>query len=448
MDLKSKTPQSPPDGKDSTEGLAPASAAKVRQLSKTDVRYWRAKLFQRGTPPGPDWHVQIAFAGRQDKFPLKTANKDAAAGKALEIYKFFIGGGTWEDAHKNFKPWTNKVARIASPTVGELITAIETHSRINPITLKTYTRKFRRLVAGVKGIKGGAKRFDRREGAAKYRLAVDAVKLSELKPADINKWKAAFTNAQRGNPKLQARAETTAQSILRNAKSLFAPKIMRQLAEANVSLALPTPLPFAGVEIGKAVNHKYNSNIDAEKLASDAQNELAKAEPEQFKIFLLAFAVGLRRGEIDKLTWSQFNWSKSQINIEVTAHGSTKTDSSHAAVNVDPAVMTIFEQFKKTASGEFVIESTVAARPGVNWHHYRAACIFRLLNGWLRSKGVDTPNPIHTLRKEFGTLMCQQFGIYAASAALRHSDIRLTTKHYVDSANKNYLNVGKMLTYK
>jgi integrase len=223
---------------------------------------------------------------------------------------------------------------------------------------------------------------------------------------------------------------------------------MRQLAEANVSLALPTPLPFAGVEIGKAVNHKYNSNIDAEKLASDAQNELAKAEPEQFKIFLLAFAVGLRRGEIDKLTWSQFNWSKSQINIEVTAHGSTKTDSSHAAVNVDPAVMTIFEQFKKTASGEFVIESTVAARPGVNWHHYRAACIFRLLNGWLRSKGVDTPNPIHTLRKEFGTLMCQQFGIYAASAALRHSDIRLTTKHYVDSANKNYLNVGKMLTYK
>ena len=409
----SKTLASPPDGKDSTSGLDEKNDSKVSHLSKTDVRYWRGRLFKR---TGPDWHVQIAFAGHQDKFPLRTPNKDAAAKLALEIYDFFRGGGTWDDARAKFKPWTNKVEKIQLPTVGEFINAVETHSRINPITLKSYTRKFRRLVAGVKGVKSGAEKFDRLAGSAEYRLAVDSVKLAELKPAAIQKWKSAYTNAQRGNPKMQARAETTAQSIIRNAKSLFSAKVMKDLRTANVEMALPSPLPFEGVEIGSAVNHRYNSNIDAEKLASAAHAELAKADPEQFKIFLLAFAVGLRRGEIDKLTWPQFNWSKGQINIEVTAHGSTKTESSNAAVNVDPAVMTIFEEFKKSASGEFVIESTVAPRPGLNWHHYRASCIFRRLNGWLRAKGVDTPNPIHTLRKEFGTLMCQQFGIYAASS--------------------------------
>jgi len=442
MNQNSKTPQSQEDGKDSTEGLAAESPEKVRHFSKTDVRYWRGKLFQR---TGPDWHVQMAFAGRQDKFPLKTPNKDAAAAKALEIYRFFIGGGTWDEAGKKFKPWTNKTEKITSPTVGEFIAAIEAHTRISPGTLKTYTRKFRRLVAGVKGIKGDKTRFDRLAGAAKYRLALDAVKISDLKPAAIQKWKSAFTNAQRGNPKLQARAETTAQSILRNSKSLFTSRIFRQLAEANITLTMPSPLPFEGVEIGRRVNHRYTSAIDAQKLASEAHSELAGAEPEQFKIFLMAFAVGLRRGEIDRLTWSQFNWSKGQINIEVTAHGDTKTDSSIAPVDVDPAVMAIFENFKKTASGAFVIESTVAPRPGVNWHHYRCACTFRWLNGWLRSKGVDTPNPIHTLRKEFGTLICQQFGIFAAAEALRHSDIRLTRAHYAERRGRIHLEVGKML---
>jgi integrase len=442
MSQNSKPSSSLADGKDSTGGLTARMSGKVSHLSKTDVRYWRGRLFLR---TGPDWHVQIAFAGHQERFPLRIPNKDAAAKKALEIYDFFRGGGKWDDARMKFKPWTNTVEKITAPTVGDFITAIEAHSRINPTTLKSYTRKFRRLVAGVRGIKGDAKRFDRRAGAAKYRLALDAVKISDLKPAAINRWKSEFTNAKRGNPKLQARAETTAQSILRNSKSLFTPRIFRQLAEANVNLAMPQPLPFDGVEIGRRVNHRYTSTIDANQLASAAHGELSAADPEQFKIFLLAFAVGLRRGEIDRLAWAQFAWSKGQINVEVTAHGDTKTDSSIAPVDVDPAVMTIFKKFKDSATGEFVIESTVAPRPGVNWHHYRCACGFRRLNGWLRSKGVDTPNPIHTLRKEFGTLICQKFGIFAAAEALRHSDIRLTRAHYAERRGRIHLEVGKML---
>lgn len=406
-----------------------------------DVRYWRERLFKR---TGPDWWVQIAFAGRQDKFPLRTPNKEAGAAISLEIYKSLHASG-WEETQARFKPWTNKTKKVESPSVGEFIEAVEKHSGINPITLKTYTRKFRRLVAGVCGIKGDKSRYDRTEGSSEWRLKVDKVKLADLKPSAIREWKANFVSSKRGNTIKQHRAETTAQSVLRNSKSLFAAKILKKISDANLELKLPTPLPLDGVEIGATVNHRYTSRIDAEQLARDAQKELPAEDVELFKIFLLAFGVGLRRGEIDRLTWPQFNWSKDQINVEVTAHGGTKSDSSVAPVDVDPELMKLFRQFKETATDEFVIESSVKPLPGANWHHYRCNCAFMRLNGWLRGKGVDVPNPIHTLRKEFGTLICQKFGIFAASEALRHTDIRLTRAHYVDKRGRIHLELGKML---
>lgn len=446
MRRNSKPEKSQMREKDFTLGHKPARDSESKpedkpQLSKTDVRRWRERLFKRS---GDDWHVQIAFGGHQERFPLKTPNKDAAASKAREIYLSLHTLG-WDETRKRFKPWVNKVEQIDSPTVGQFLEAVEKYSGINPITLKSYTRKFRRLVAGVRAIAGDKSRYDRRGGSSEWRLKVDKVQLADLKPAAISKWKADYVSAKRGNTLRQHRAEATAQSILRNSKSLFTDKVFKKLADANMQLQMPLPLPFDGVEIGETVNHRYTSRIDAEQLARDAQKELPAEDPELFKIFLLAFGVGLRRGEIDRLTWPQFNWSKDQINVEVTAHGGAKTHSSIAAVDVDPELMKLFRQFKEKATDEFVIESSVKPLPGANWHHYRCNCAFMRLNAWLRAKGVDVPNPIHTLRKEFGTLICQKFGIFAASEALRHTDIRLTRAHYVDKRGRIHLEVGKML---
>jgi hypothetical protein len=58
---------------------------------------------------------------------------------------------------------------------------------------------------------------------------------------------------------------------------------------------------------------------------------------------------------------------------------------------------------------------------------------------------VETRNPIHTLRKEFGSLINQEFGIFAASAALRHSSIAITREHYVDRKERIALNLGDLV---
>ena len=415
---------------------------KPSSFSKTDQRFWYDRLFKRGD--STDWQVQIGFAGEQERFPLKTPNKEAAAARARDIYLSLHSKG-WETTRTEFKPWTNQVQKISSPTVGEFLAAVEKHGGISPITFASYARKFRRLVSAVAEIKGDASRYHHGAGSVKWRENIEVVRLDALTPAAITRWRDDFLSAKRGDALKQHHAQTTAHSILRNSRCLFSARVRRKLTAANVELQWPAPMPFEGVEVGIPPATRYISTIDAAALARAASKELTKKEPELFKIFLLAFGVGLRRAEIDRLTWAQFNWSKDQINVVVTEHGDTKTESSIAAVDVDPAVMKIFQKFKLKAAGEFVIESTVKPRPGVNWHHYRCDCAFKRLNAWLHGHGVNAQKPLHTLRKEFGSMICEQFGIFAASEALRHSDIRLTRANYVDRRGRIHLEVGKML---
>jgi integrase len=78
-------------------------------------------------------------------------------------------------------------------------------------------------------------------------------------------------------------------------------------------------------------------------------------------------------------------------------------------------------------------------------YHYRCERHFDRLIRWLRSKGVTASNPLHTLRKEFGSQIAAQAGIFAASMALRHADIQLTRDYYVDKKRRTVFKVGKLL---
>ena len=411
-------------------------------FSKTDVRFWRERLFKRD---GADWYVQIGFAGHQERFPLKTPNREDAAAKSRDIYLSLHSVG-WDETRLKFKPWQDKLVRVDSPTVGDYLQLVERHAGIKPTTFTDYTRKFRRLVAGVIGIKGGKAKFDYVSGGAQaWRKKVDVVRLAEITPAAVNVWRKEFVGQWSGNPARFRRAETTVQSIIRNSKSLLSPKVIRSLTDANVAVQLPTPSPFDGVDMGKSIRHRYRSNINAGELFTKATDELSISEPEAFKVFLLAFAVGLRRGEIDVLTWSQFNWSKNQINIEASEHGDTKTEASMASVDVDPEIVAMFRKFKGDEANGFVIGSKVQPKPSASWHHYRCNRVFKALLAWLRAQGVTGHNPIHTLRKEFGSLLCDEHGLFATSMALRHTDIRLTRDHYVDRKGRIHLEIGKLV---
>ncbi len=408
-------------------------------LSKTDVRYWKSRLRKRTTD---NWEAQIAFAGQRQRFPLGTPNSDAAAGKAREIYLSLHRDG-WEKTLATYKPWTAKAEqRTEFPTVGEFLQQVQAVSDLKPGTFAIYARKFRRLVAGVAGIVGTKERFDYVNGGHQHwRQKVDGVRLAALTQEKIQGWKVEFLKKASGNPLLQRRAVSTVASLIRSGKALFAKGVTQHL-----SLRLPTPLPFDGIMAGGTGNHRYKSEINAGIVLQQANRDLRASEPELFKIVLLAIATGLRRDEIDTLTWKQIDWNRHVIRVETNEYTKAKSEGSEAEIDADPELLDFFKGEFATSQSEFVISSGIAPRPHIStYHHYRCNRLFKKVNAWLRGKGVTSRNPLHVLRKEFGSLICAQAGIFAASVALRHKNINLTRDYYVDKKHPIRLAIGQLV---
>jgi integrase len=407
-------------------------------FAKTDSRYWRDKVFQR---TNDEFHVRIRFGGTQYRWPLKTASRDHAAAKARDIYLSLMTHG-YEATAAKFKPWEVEVKNGEDCiTVGEFITAIRAVAPVRPTTFTTYERKLRFLVSQVKAIEGTKDRHDYvNKGFEKWRKKVDAIPLEELTPERVMKWRVRYI-AEAGTDPIKANgARQTAASIIRNAKALFSPRLLRGL-----SLNLPTPLPFEGVDLGKRPRTRYKSKVDAPKLIQDAHSELKTQKPEMFKIFLLSMGAGLRRSEIDKLTWKQFDWKRKTLSIEANEYGDVKTEASAETIDLGEDMVAFFKQQHDKSKGDFVVSSAVVLDRPKHWNHYRCDSQFRELIDWLREKQVKTRNPIHTLRKEFGSLVNQKFGLFAASAALRHSSIAVTREHYVDRKERIALSLSDLL---
>ena len=105
-----------------------------------------------------------------------------------------------------------------------------------------------------------------------------------------------------------------------------------------------------------------------------------------------------------------------------------------------------YEQYN--SAGEFVIQSDVLPILKSAAPKYRANRHHQVLIKWLRENGVTGNKPIHTLRKEVGSIITEKEGLYAASSFLRHSDIQVTAAHYVDNRKPITSGLGAILAGK
>jgi integrase len=420
-------------------------ASEGSSLSKTDLRYWRERVFKpiytragrRHT--SPNWACYIQFRGDRRKWSLGTPNREAAAARARDVYLLLQTGG-WDAATQRYRPALT--TRKQNVTIGEFLGAVKDAAGPSKAkTIEEYCIAFRGIIAAVFGIPSGKEKYDhRRGGHAKWITQIHSIKLSVVTPAKVQAWKHSFLARAKRDPLSQRRAKVSLNSLLRQARCLFSPKILRQLA-----IELPDPLPFAGITFEPRQSLKYRSNFDVAELIDKARGDLAESDPEAYKIFLLASMAGLRRNEIDLLEWSSFRWDAGEIRIEPTSHFRPKSEESIADIAVDPELLEVFRGYQASATGEFVIESTRLPKD-VTYSRYRAHHAFVRLNEWLRKNGVKGNKPLHMLRKEYGSQINSIYGIHAASRALRHADIRVTNEYYVDSRARVTPGFGHLLT--
>ena len=155
---------------------------------------------------------------------------------------------------------------------------------------------------------------------------------------------------------------------------------------------------------------------------------------------------GLRRNEIDVLPWSAFQWNEGVIRIETTRHYRPKSHNSEGDVRVDPELLELFRGYHARRKSEFVIESDSPPPPfDAPYGVYRCMNEMRALLAWLRARGVVSKTPLHTLRKEFGSLINARYGLLAASEQLRHGGIGVTARHYVENRSRSVLGFGHLL---
>jgi integrase len=415
--------------------------------ARSDIRYWQGTVFQRIRKRNglkersKHFSIQLRFGGRRQEFNLGTASRAAAAQKARTIYEYLKVNG-WEQTLLKFKTQATPPSQGGEiRTVGELIAAIEATTTKANRTLAEYARRFRTIVADILELDGERAKYDYLgKGREQWLKKINALELRTLTPARIQAWRIGYLNKAGKSPAAQRAAKISVNSTLRQARSLFSPKRL-----AYVQLPLDFCSPFSGIKLEPRQSMRYRASFDVPKLIGAARNDLAQDDPQSYKVFLLALFCGLRRGEIDCLGWHAFDWAKAKLHVEVTEHLAVKTQDSIGEVDLDPQLVEVFKTFYAQRSSEFVVESELPLARGSTYFAYRCDNIFKRLNQWLRKHEVRSSRPLHCLRKEFGSQICERHGLYAASRALRHADVAITSQHYLDKRSRVTTGLGTLL---
>ena len=440
------------------------------KLPKTDSRYWGPRLFRNTYQVDGKkeqtlaWCARISRASRRETFNLGTLNREEASRKARDIYLALLSGG-WETTLARFKPKGTRPERVA--TIGEFLAELEATVNFRSSTWRAYVQSLRTITAGVANVTdqpalddNGQPQKDRRgriiymahrgshQGGDAWRAKVDSVALSALKDEEVQKWKLAYLAEQGRNPVLAQRAKHTVNSMIRSARSLFSDRKGR-LKHLRTKLILPDPLPFRGVMLEDESSKKYVSRVDARTLIGLAKRDLAGVDSrkEQFKIFCLGLLAGLRKREIDTLLWEQVDFESRKIHIHRTPFFEPKSNESEASVDFEPALLALLTDWKEQAKGAFIVETKEAPRyEKASVGYYRCAAHFKLLYEWLKDQGIKDQKPLHTLRKELGSTLANEQGIFAAQQMLRHAHIQTTARFYVDKRSSITSGLGALLS--
>ena len=387
----------------------------------------------------PIYSVRIAYQKKRIRFSLHSSNKNEAAGLASQIFSFLVGNG-WEETIAKYKSPSSLTAdKPQEPTVGDLIQAAKKYATVRERTLNAYVRALRKIVADIMKVRSDQKHQSGScTGNKKWKQAIDSTPLKAITPQKVQNWRKAYINQSGKDASAKRKATITTNSLIRNAKGFFSKKLLPFL---NEELELPTPLPFEGLQSEKTGSIRYHSKIDATKLMREAHVELRNDHPQVYTVFLLAFVCGLRVSEIDHLLWDSIDLDQGLLHVRSTKYHTLKSEDSEGILDLSDDMCRHLKSCVLEAIDDFVIVIDESTRSHSK-SKYRCQKHFNILIKWLRDKGVKTQKPIHTLRKEVGSLIAAEQGIFAASRYLRHSNIQITAAVYLDKKNKVVPSIG------
>lgn len=422
--------------------------ARVRSGQGT-VAYWKAKLFRNtyrdrdgNTVEIPEFYVRIRHDGITKRVRLSASDKDKAAEEALRLSERVLAEG-WGVV-------TAGLARMPlSPSIEDFcaayrkaVEAMESPPR--PITVAQYLRHLRQIceLAGVKTLR-------------------------DLTTPAIERARDKYRAKARTDGRKDAQIQNSLGIIIRNASACFSADARASLARQGLKIEAN---PFQGIrrfqkiETVKALDRAIVERIfrelpllrdgdpDAEtpnlkrfakayrKKHGDNQPrwmpiDYTKPHPEAFRAILLGVGLGLRANEIDKARW---DWIKGTPDggdvLEIAEEDDFRPKGG--TMRLIPISREVLRALLKTRvdASPYIIGGQASPSVKKNGYGYRCREVLRVANDWLRLRGVESDsvrgNPLHALRKEFGSVVATEHDLFTAQKLLGHSSPTVTAKYY------------------
>jgi integrase len=250
---------------------------------------------------------------------------------------------------------------------------------------------------------------------------VDSMPATILTRATLRQYQDTMVKGLAGEEK--SRAMTTANSTMRQARSILSRAMVEDGIYAEEKIRLPDLSGFRAQRLFPEPNHMFTP-IPSTTLAAiwTAAPELAAADPEAYKAFLLSICCGLRRGEAAGLCWSQIVELNGRhlIRLGVTKNGQPR---------LIPVEDTVWKELRSASGIVPITQPTDPAEPAATsatvlsgtatdrWRH-----TFDRMGKWLAAHGWDRSKKAHELRKHYGSQLATQLGTRTAALILGNTE--------------------------
>ena len=235
----------------------------------------------------------------------------------------------------------------------------------------------------------------------------------------------------------QRTAKITANSTLRQARSLFAKKLG---SDFYANLRLPDLTKFMAVRQFEVTKLRFRR--PAQDLIDQTRAHallLRRMDPAAYLVYLLAAGAGLRKDEIAhaRLHWlEQGPDGQTWIRIQTEAEFSPKNHRERR-VPLSPEAAAAIQELTTPAPDPTNPQSAIRnpqsyILPGSMTE--RTDHVFRRHSAWLRNLGWTTKKTTHQLRKLYGDEVVRQAGIRAGQCLLGHAQVTTTEEYYADPA--------------
>lgn len=413
------------------------------------IAFWRERLIRNSYTDRegrkveiPEYYVRMRHDGETRRVRLHTADKDEAAEQAMLLAGRLAAEG-WSVV-------TAGLARLpASPSIEEFCKAYKTASASmenppRPITVALYLRHLKQICAFA--------------GVARLR---------ELTPNAIELGRGNYRALARAKKRNDAAIQNSLGIIIRNAAACFSVEARAILARQG----LEVENPFQGIKrvqkiepvtaLGRDVVERIwqdlprlrdgDPDADAPNRAKFERGYRKKHEgrparwlpidfrqphPDAYCAVLLGLGTGMRANEIDKARWS---WLKFDGHGDCFLEIHDETDfkpkgGTMRLIRVPREVYDELTKARRDLASPYILGGQPSKAVEKHGWGYRCRETLRVVNAWLRERGVEADeqhgNPLHRLRKQFGSEVATTFGLFAAQKLLGHSSPTVTAKYY------------------